>query len=274
MNTWRGPFFGHRQEGSSFPKQARMGKWAQIPPFPGNRKKLRIAPNGPILGTWPGRVSGRCRDGAETQVDIGMTPANLSEAKPDEISLVRRVAQGEEAALATLYRTYFKDLLRFVYRRVGENYEDAEEITQDVFLLAVARAHTYQGRGPVLRWLYGIAKNRISDFYRQQGREKRIPPEKMVSWDEETLRAFQEWEREISTEEEVIDRLDGARLVDVMMASLTEDEREALLLRYVEDLSVREVAVLMERTEKAIDSLVTRAKKKAAQATTVASRKG
>ena len=154
------------------------------------------------------------------QADQPVVPLN-------EASLVQRVARKEEAAMEALYQTYADAVLRFVYRRVGENYEDAEEITQEVFLSAISLAETFREPASVFRWLCGIAKIRIVDFYRQQGREKHIPPEKIVAWDEETLRALQEWEGETATEEEVIHRLDVAVLVDLMMAALTEDEREA-----------------------------------------------
>jgi RNA polymerase sigma-70 factor (ECF subfamily) len=168
--------------------------------------------------------------------------------------------------VATFYQTYAEAVLRFVYPRVGERYEDTEEIMQDVFLSAVSLAATYRESCSVFTWLCGIAKLRIVDFYRRQGPGKRIPPDKLVALDEETLQALQEWEAGVSPVDEAIRRVDTARLVDVMLASLTDNEREALLLRYIEGASVREIAVLLKRTEKAIEGLLSRAKKKAAKA--------
>ena len=95
-----------------------------------------------------------------------MNQTEPSVVQSREISLVRRVARGEEAAMAELYQTYFEAVLRFVYRRLGESFEDAEEVTQDVFISAVSLAGTYQGLGPVFRWLCGIAQNRIVDMSR------------------------------------------------------------------------------------------------------------
>ena len=185
---------------------------------------------------------------------------------PSEVALVREVARGEEAAVEALYESYAEAVLRFVYRRVGEHYEDAEEITQDVFLSAVNLAGTYQGSGSVWRWLCGLAKMRIVDFYRRQKRGKRIPPEKMVPLDEETLQALHEYEQGMFSEEELVARLEVADWADRMLGVLTDDEREVLLLHYVEEFSVREIAPLMQRTEKGVEGLLTRARKKAAAA--------
>jgi len=195
-----------------------------------------------------------------------MNQADPSTATAPPIPLVQRVAEGDEAAAEVLYQTYAAAVFRFVYCRVGEHYEEAEEITQDTFLSALSLAPTYDGSCPVFTWLCGIAQVRLADYYRRQSRAKRIPPEKMVSLDPETLQALQELSPDLPSLEDVIQRLDTARLVDVMMGPLTEDEREVLQLRYAEEFTVREIAALMHRSEKAIESLLMRAKKKAAKA--------
>jgi RNA polymerase sigma-70 factor (ECF subfamily) len=180
--------------------------------------------------------------------------------------LVQRVAQGDEDAVEALYHTYADAVLQFVYPRVGERREDAEEILPEVFLSAVALAGTYDGSCAVSTWLCGIAKRCLARFRRNQGRQKRIPPDRIVSLDEETLQVWQECEAEVSPAEEAIRRMEAARVVEAMMAALREDEREVLRLRYVEEFSLREIAVVMGRTEKAIERLLSRSRKKAEQA--------
>jgi RNA polymerase sigma factor (sigma-70 family) len=181
-----------------------------------------------------------------------------------DASLINWVAQGDEEAVARLYHAYADAVFRFIYRRVGESYEDAEEITQDTFLAATACAPTYDPACPALTWLCGIARLRITDFYRRQGRRKRIPPDRLLALDEQ-FRSSHGPQSVAHDPDDVPARLDTARMVDLTLAELRDEEREALMLRYVEELSVREIAVLMKRTEKAIESLLTRAKKKAAK---------
>src|SRR5438309_335614 len=108
------------------------------------------------------------------------TPGTTEDA---EQSLVQSVAFGNEASAAQLFRLYGDSVLRFVYRRVGEQMEDAEEITLDTFGSAVKLAATYDLRSSVLTWLCGIAKLRIIDFYRRAGRDKRAPAHMQISLD-------------------------------------------------------------------------------------------
>src|SRR5262245_66532942 len=98
-------------------------------------------------------------------------------------SLVRGVARGDEDAVALFYSQYADAVFGFVCRRVAGCYEDAEEITQDTFLAAVAYAGTYDGSCAPLTWLCGIAKVRIADFLRRRARRKRVPPGTVCSLD-------------------------------------------------------------------------------------------
>jgi RNA polymerase sigma-70 factor (ECF subfamily) len=184
-----------------------------------------------------------------------MTEAKRSASPFDHISTLHQVARSDPEAISQFYRTYANAVFRFVYRRLAERYEDAEEITQDVFLIAVTSASTYDESCSILTWLCGIAKLRITDFYRRQSRQKRVPPENCVELDE-SISA-------ISDDDDILGRMEATRLVDQVMSSLLDDEREVLLLRYVEEHSIREISHLMSRSEKAIESLLMRAKKKA-----------
>jgi RNA polymerase sigma-70 factor, ECF subfamily len=184
-------------------------------------------------------------------------PPSISEA-----ALVRRVASGDEEAVGRFHQDYADAVFRFIYRRVGDSYEDAQELTLDVFLVAVNYAGTFDDSHPVLTWLCGIAKVRIADFYRRQGRHKRIPPARLLSLD--ALSGPGGGGLPVVDAEDVPGRLEAARVVDQVMAALREEEREVLMLRYVDGFSVREIGLLMGRTEKAIESLLMRAKRKAA----------
>lgn len=176
-------------------------------------------------------------------------------AEDSERMLVSSVASGDETAVSELYRLHGEPIMRFIYRRVKEHLEDAEEITLDTFISAIKLANGYDGRSSVFTWLCGIAKLRIVDFYRKKDCSKRIPEAMTEELDE--LRAG------TTSLDETLNRIEARRVVDTMLDQLTGDEREAILLHYVEQLSVREIAILMKRSEKGIESLLTRAKSKA-----------
>ncbi len=157
--------------------------------------------------------------------------------------LIHSVAGGDVAAVDELYRCYCEPVMRFITRRVGEQLEDAEEITLDTFVSAINLAAGYDGSSSARTWLCGIAKLRIVDFYRKKNRSKRVPDAMTEALDE--LRGSAGFE-------EILNRVEARHVVDAMLANLTKDEREALLLHYVEQLSIKEAAILMKRSEKVL----------------------
>ena len=178
---------------------------------------------------------------------------------------MQRMAHGDEPAVAEFYSAHVDAVFRFVIRRVDGRYEDAEEITQDVFVSALQLAPTYDASCSVTTWLCGIARVRLADFFDYHGRQKRIPREQLVSLDDEGVRPLPDATTD-SSEEAAVSRLEAARLTQVIACALSDEEREALMLRFVDGFSIREIAVLLQRTEKAVEHLLTRARQKAARA--------
>lgn len=188
-----------------------------------------------------------------------MTQSPVSDYQTDA-SLVRAVGRREAAAVEALYRTHADAIFRFVYRRLGNRYEDAEEVTQDTFLSALKLARGFRGDSSAFTWLCGIAKLRITDYYRRQARAKRVPPGLLSSLDgDEPIASLPDPSPSL---DELVDQTSAAQVLDRMMSLLTDDEREVLLLRYEQQLPVREIGLLMRRTEKAVESLLTRAKRR------------
>jgi RNA polymerase sigma-70 factor (ECF subfamily) len=180
-----------------------------------------------------------------------------------ERELVARVARGEEAASAELLRRYLDRVYRFVCPRVGYHEQDAEEVTQETFLSAVRLAPTFRGESGVFSWLCGIARKQVFYFHSNQRPERRGAPANALSWDDEEVRLLQSALDAGPLEQEIVDQLAVRELVEKILLALPEAEREALLHRYVEDLPVREIARIMGRTEKAVESLLRRARQRA-----------
>jgi RNA polymerase sigma-70 factor (ECF subfamily) len=180
-----------------------------------------------------------------------------------ERELVARVGRGDEAATAELLRRYLDRVFRFVCPRVGYQEQDAEEVTQETFLSAVRLAPTFKGESEVFSWLCGIARKQVFYFYSNQRPERRGAPANTVSWDDEEVRLLGEALALGPIEQEIVEQIAIRELVERILVALPEAEREALLLRYVEDLSVREIAQIMKRTEKAVESLLRRARQRA-----------
>ena len=177
----------------------------------------------------------------------------------DETVLVRRVANGDDAALEALYKANRDAVFRFAYRRLGFSFEDAEEVAVDTFLSAVQLAPTYKGSCSAQTWLCGICRLRVIDRLRMQGRDKRVPADAML-----TLTDAENELPEIRRTplQELIARLDGERLVHKMAATLLEDERDALVMHYAEGFSLQDISHVLGRTVKGVKNLMTRGKQK------------
>lgn len=170
-------------------------------------------------------------------------------ATPSEQDLMRRLARRDPDAAAEMVREYGDMVYRFVYHQVGGVVEDAEDITQETFLAALRSAHRFRGDSRLRTWLFRIAAHKIADHWRSR---RRRPPElPLEDWhltgEDVSPPAFLE-------ETEVRERVRAALL------TLPPHYRIALVLRYVEDVPVAEMAQIMERTPKSVESILIRAK--------------
>lgn len=148
-------------------------------------------------------------------------------------------------AFAALYDVQYPRVFRYLLGRVRSG-QAAEELTAEVF--AVALASLQKGTQPrqVGSWLIGVADHLASRYWRQ--RKAQDPP----------VVAHRPAAEETDPEELAIGRLESGRLWDCVDA-LSPEHRQVLLLRIVAGLSAREVGEIMNRTEEAVRSLQLRA---------------
>jgi RNA polymerase sigma-70 factor (ECF subfamily) len=144
------------------------------------------------------------------------------------------------------YRDAVVRVYRYLHGRCAGDPTLAEELTQETFLQAIRHRGTFQGRAQVVTWLISIARNKLTDHYRALEREERrrlrlVVREVAIPSTDET------WARHEHREELL-----------AAMRSLPAAQRAAVVLHYVDGLSVRDVAARLGRSEKAIESLLTR----------------
>jgi len=157
--------------------------------------------------------------------------------------LLIEAAQKDPARFAELYENHFERVYAFVVRRVG-NRAETEDLTAEVFHHALANLKRFEWRGiPFAAWLFRIAANLISDRWQRAGRE--------VS-DDATLAEAQASTAEMT---EVERRATLFRLVDTLPA----EQRRVVVLRFVEEKSIKQVAREIRKTEGAVKQLQFRA---------------
>lgn len=154
------------------------------------------------------------------------------------------MAKSSREAFGELYERYVTKIYNYIYYRTG-NHHDAEDLTARVFFRAMGHIDSYTDRGvPFQAWLYRIAHNLVANWHRDKGRRKIIPLDEFVA---ASLRS-EAPDRQAESKEE------RARLLAALQ-KLPEERQQLLILKFVENLSNAEIAVIMDRTEGAIKSL-------------------
>jgi RNA polymerase sigma-70 factor, ECF subfamily len=157
--------------------------------------------------------------------------------------LLIEAAQQDPARFADLYEVNFERVYAYAVRRVRDRAE-AEDVTAEVFHQALANLKRFEWRGiPFAAWLFRIAANLISDRWQRSGREIA---------DDEKIDAAQVSPAEI---EEVERRATLFKLVDTLPA----EQKNVVVLRFVEQKSIKEVARQIRKTEGAVKQLQFRA---------------
>lgn len=149
-------------------------------------------------------------------------------------------AQQDPARFAALYDAHFARIYAFAMRRVRDR-AAAEDVTAEVFRLALAGIGTFEWRGvPFVAWLYRIAANEIADHREKAARESGEARVEEAAPDELEI---------------VEQRAQLFRLVD----GLPADQRKVIVMRFAEERSVREIATEIGRSEGAVKQLQWRA---------------
>jgi RNA polymerase sigma-70 factor (ECF subfamily) len=166
--------------------------------------------------------------------------------------LLIEAAQNDPACFAELYEINFERVYAYVVKRVGDRTE-TEDLTAEVFHQALANLKRFEWRGiPFAAWLFRIAANLISDRWQRAGREVAEDPEKIESSHIETGKGGRISPAEF---EEVERRATLFRLVE----TLPTEQRRVVVLRFVEEKSIKEVAREIRKTEGAVKQLQFRA---------------
>lgn len=147
--------------------------------------------------------------------------------------LIALTAQGDQAALATLYDRTSPQVYGLVLK-ILDNREAAEEVTLDVYTQVWRQAHTYdETRGAPGGWLMTLARTRAIDRYRAGAAERgRI----------ESLDLIEFFESDGDTPEQELAGLERRRYVQQALALLTTEQREAIVLAYFYGLSQSGIA--------------------------------
>ncbi len=174
-------------------------------------------------------------------------------------ALARRILGGDEAAFRELFDRFFPRLYRFALARMPGDPEGARDIVQQTFCQAIERLDTYRGEAALYTWFCQICRNVLADHFR---RHDRIGGRVVLLEDLPNARAVLESLAAPASDgpEAGAQHAQLHRIVEATLDALPGRYGEALEWKYIDGLSVREIAARLELGEKAAESLLTRAR--------------
>ena len=178
------------------------------------------------------------------QKDISVSEISAEDENPEIENLVIRAINGDVDSFGELYTYHVTKIYRYVYYNV-HNKEHAEDITQEVFLKAWKTIGSCKGKEKTFSsWLYKIAHNLIIDKLRKS--------QKQVSHEAELPEDI----RDTSDRMEItLEQKDLLKVIDV----LSPNQRQVILMKFIEDMDNREIAETMGKSTGAIRILQMRA---------------
>lgn len=174
----------------------------------------------------------------------------------NDIQLIRRILDGDEAAFTTLVEKYQKSVHALAWRKVGD-FHVAEEITQDTFLQVYKKLGTLKNPNQFAGWLYVIA-NRLCINWIQRHKPT------MQSLEDTPMEEIEEssYLHHISAERETEATEHRRTIVKKLLEKLPESERTVVTLYYLSEMSVKEIGRFLGVSVNTITSRLQRARKR------------
>lgn len=174
----------------------------------------------------------------------------------NEDSLIDELKRGSQEAFRTFFRLYRLQVYNTCLGLL-QHAEDAEDISQEVFIEVFRSASRFRGESKLSTWLYRIAYNKCLDHIRSGKREKRAG--QVVRIDGEPLHRL-EGPSSFAHPGVALEQKERAKMLFAAIAALPENQRVAFTLHKVDGLSYKEICEVMQMQLPGVESLIHRAK--------------
>ena len=165
---------------------------------------------------------------------------------------------GEETAFDAFFTAVYPALYRFALARLGRDEDAAGEVAQAAICKAIAKLHTYRGEAALLTWLCVFCRHEIY----AHNKARALRPSVAFAEDEPEIRAALESLRAAAADDPdaALDRVRLAAFVQRVLDHLPSHYADALEWKYIDEISVHEIAARLGLGSKAAESLLTRAR--------------
>jgi RNA polymerase sigma-70 factor, ECF subfamily len=181
------------------------------------------------------------------------------ETRDPDVRLMLQVRDDTPGAFEALVQRYQDRLVGILYHLVG-SLEEAEDLSQDVFLRIYKARKGYRPRAKFSTWLFTIANNLASNHLRAKGRNPSVPISGVGNDSQTAIPFAQRIPSRETTASSQMRQVELSEVVREALNVLGEDQRMAVLLNKFEDMSYAEIGEVMSRSPVAIKSLLARAR--------------
>ena len=182
----------------------------------------------------------------------------MDDRAPDRV-LVEKLLARDERAFAEFFDTYAPRLFRFAMRRAGD--EDlAEEITQTTLIAAAGKLKSWRAEASLFTWLCTIARRQLVDHWRKTARQPELRPLDDDPDVRAALESLASGGDRADAADTSVDRQRLAERVQITLDYLPDRYGDVLEWKYLQGLSVNEIAERLGSTPKAVESMLTRAR--------------
>jgi RNA polymerase sigma-70 factor, ECF subfamily len=176
----------------------------------------------------------------------------------NDIEIIRLILQGDRQIFRMLVEKYqsmiFRTSMGFLH-----NKDDADDLTQDIFIQAYQSLHSFKGESSFSTWLYRIAVNASLNRVRKNSRNPVLNRlDSLFGSGKEKEISFPVFDTE--NPESILIRQEHSKWIQKALDSLPENQKTAIVLSKYDDLSQKEIAEIMKTTEGAVEALIQRAK--------------
>jgi RNA polymerase sigma-70 factor (ECF subfamily) len=174
----------------------------------------------------------------------------------NELELIQQLRQGDELAFKSLVTTY-QDMVYNTALGIVQNSEDAEDVTQEVFIQVYRSIDQFKGDARLSTWMYRITTTKALDHIRSRRRKKRFAfITSLFGPNDELVHDPVDFQHPGVA----LDRKEQAALLFRMIDQLPENQKVAFTLHKTEELSYQEIAEVMQLSVSAVESLLFRAR--------------
>lgn len=163
------------------------------------------------------------------------------------------MAGNTEQKFISIYKAYIDEIYQYIFLRTGFDVSLSEDLTQDSFLEIYKSINGFRGLCSERTWVFKIAKNKLFDFYRKQYSQ----PSDTIPIKDNLIEQISDYNQDL---EEYLQTAYESQRVRECLRQLPQQYKIVLLLKYTEEKRVKEIAQILDRSPKSVESMLQRAR--------------